>query len=68
MEQYFKNENTYDVFMNQVRMEHELLKEPKESASVQTKGSRNPNNKEEKLKMLHEERLFWKPNSRNALC
>jgi hypothetical protein len=68
MEQYFLNENTYDVFMNEVRMEDEPLKEPKENASVQTKGSRNPKNKEEKLKMLHEERLVWKPNSRNALC
>jgi hypothetical protein len=35
--------------MNEVRMEDEPLKEPKENASVQIKGSRIPKNKEEKL-------------------
>ncbi len=44
MEQSFKNENTYDVFMNEVKMEAEPLKEPKENASVQTRGSKNPKN------------------------
>jgi len=44
MEQSFKNENTYDVFMNEVKTEDEPLKEPKENASVQTRGSRNPKN------------------------
>jgi hypothetical protein len=29
MEQSFENENTYDVFMNEVRMEDELLQEVK---------------------------------------
>ncbi len=68
MEQSSKNENTYDVFMNEVIMEDKPLKELEKNASVQTKGSRNPKNKKEKLKNLHAKRLFWKPNSRNALC
>jgi hypothetical protein len=42
MDQSSKNENTYDVFMNEVRMEVEPLQKPKENASVQTKGNRNP--------------------------
>jgi hypothetical protein len=42
MEQSFENENTYDVFMNEIRMEVEPLQEPEENANVQNKGSRNP--------------------------
>ncbi len=53
-------------------MEDEPLQEPKENASVKTKGRRNLNNNEEKiiffLKKLHAQRLFWKLNNRNILC
>jgi hypothetical protein len=42
MEQSSENENTYDVFMNEVRMEIEPLQKPKKNASVQNKGNRNP--------------------------
>jgi hypothetical protein len=37
MEQSFENENTYDVSINEIRMEDEPLQEPKENASAQTK-------------------------------
>jgi len=40
MERTSENENTYDVFMNEIKMEDEPLQEPKENASVQTKGSK----------------------------
>jgi hypothetical protein len=36
MEQSSKNENTCDVFMNEVRIEDEILLEPKEMGSLQT--------------------------------
>ncbi len=56
-EQSFKNENTYDISMYEVKMEDEPLQEPEENASVQTKESKNPKNNEEKvnffLKKLH---------------
>ncbi len=42
MEQSFENENTYDVFMNEVSMEDEPLQKLEKNASVQIKGSRNP--------------------------
>jgi len=42
MEQPFKNENTYDVFMNEwfmnkVRMEYEPLQEPEKNANLSKK-------------------------------
>jgi hypothetical protein len=42
MEQSSKNESTYDVFMNEVRVEVEPLQELEENASVKTEGSQNP--------------------------
>jgi hypothetical protein len=44
MEQYSKNENSCDVFMNEIKMEDEPLPKPKENGSFQTKGSRNSKN------------------------
>jgi hypothetical protein len=52
MEQSFKNENTYNVFMNEVKMKDEPLQEPETNASVQTKGNKNPKNNEEKMKKI----------------
>jgi hypothetical protein len=46
MEQSSKNENTYNIFMNEVKMEDEPLQELEENANVQTKGSQNPKNNE----------------------
>jgi hypothetical protein len=66
MEQSCKNENTYKV-----KMEDESLQEPKENASVQTKEAKIQNIMEKVnffLKKLHAQRLFWKPNNKNALC
>jgi hypothetical protein len=57
--------------MNEIKMEDEPLQEPKENASVQTKGSKNPKANEQKvkenLKKLHAQRLFWKLNNKNVL-
>jgi hypothetical protein len=36
MEQFFENENTCDVFMNEVRIEDEVSLEPNEMGSLQT--------------------------------
>jgi hypothetical protein len=41
MEESFENENTCDVFMNEVRIEDEMLVEHEELVSLQTKGSKN---------------------------
>ncbi len=41
MEEFLKNENTFDVFMNEIRIENEMLVEPKKIVSLQTKESRN---------------------------
>ncbi len=41
MEQSPKNENTCDVLMNEVKIQDEMLVEPKEMVSLQTKGNRN---------------------------
>jgi len=72
MEQYFLNENTCDIFMNEIRMEDELLLELQENGSIQTKGSRNLDMNEEKmkdnLKKLHAQRSFWKTNNINVSC
>jgi hypothetical protein len=72
MEQYFLNENTCDIFMNEIRMEDELLLELQENGSIQTKRNRNPDINEEKmkdnLKKLHAQRSFWRTNNINVLC
>jgi hypothetical protein len=72
MKQCFENENTCDIFMNEVRTEVEPLQEPKENANVQREGSEklkvNEEIMKENLKMLHARKLFWKLHSINALC
>jgi len=68
MEQSCKNENTCDVFMNEVRIEDEILPKPEEMVSFQTKENRNVEMNENNLKKLHAQRAFWRRNSRNALC
>jgi len=51
MEQFFESENTYDVFMNEIRMEDEPLQFwTWKNTSVQTEGSKNPKNNEKKIK------------------
>ncbi len=58
--------------MNEVRMEDEPLLELEENGNVQIERIVNPKTNEEKmkenLKMLHAQRLFWKPKSKNVLC
>jgi hypothetical protein len=70
MKQSFENENTCDIFMNEVKMKNEPLQKPKDNASVQREGSINLkiNDHEFFLKKLHAQRLFWKLHSINALC
>jgi hypothetical protein len=58
MEQYSKNENTCDVFMNEVKMEDEPLPKPKKNGSFQTKGSRNFKMNDNNLKKLYAQRDF----------
>jgi hypothetical protein len=41
MEQSSKNENTCDVFINEVKIEDEVFLEREEMVSFQTKGRRN---------------------------
>jgi len=53
MEQYFKNNNTCDVFMNEVKIKDEILLEPEEMISFQIEGSRNVKMNENNLKKLH---------------
>jgi hypothetical protein len=56
MEQSSKNENTCDIFMNEVRMENEPLLKPQENINLQEnenlqiERSRNPKMNEEKMK------------------
>jgi hypothetical protein len=50
MEQSSRNENTCDVFMNEVRIEDEILPKPEEMVSLQTKESRNVEMNENNLK------------------
>jgi hypothetical protein len=78
MEQSSKNENTCDIYMNEVKMEYEPLLELQENINLQEnenlqiEGSRNPKMNEEKmkknLKMLHAHKSSWRGNNRNALC
>jgi hypothetical protein len=58
MEQSFKNINTYDVFMDEIKMENEPLQELEKNASVQTKINRNPKNNESFLKKLRAQYYF----------
>jgi hypothetical protein len=53
MEQSSKKENTCDVFMNEVRIEDEMLLKPKEMGSFQIEGSRHLEMNEKFLKKLH---------------
>jgi hypothetical protein len=46
MEKSSEHENTCDVFMNEVRIEDEMLLEHEEMGSLRTKGSRNLEMKE----------------------
>ncbi len=68
MEQYSENENTCDVFMNEVWIEDEMLVKLEEMVNLQTKGSRNLEMNEKNLKKLYAQRTFWRGNSRNTLC
>jgi hypothetical protein len=68
MEQSFENENTSDVFMNEVRIENELLLELEEMGTLQTKRNRNKKMNENNIKKLHAQKIFWRRNNRNALC
>jgi len=72
MKQSFENENTCDIFMNELKMKNEPLWKPKENASVQREGNINLKINEEimkeNLKKLHAQRLFWKLHNINALC
>jgi hypothetical protein len=75
MEKVFENENTCDIFMNEIKMEDEPLLEAEENGScqenesLQTKGNRIPRMNKEKMednfKKLHAQRSFWKG---NLLC
>jgi hypothetical protein len=44
MEQSSENENTCDVFVNEIRMEDETLQELEENASVKIEGRKNLKN------------------------
>ncbi len=77
-QQSSENENTYDIFMNEVRMEDEPFLEPQENInsqeneSLQIKKSGNLKTNEDKtknnFKTFHVQRWSWKRNNRNALC
>jgi len=47
-----KNINTYDVFMDEIKMENEPLQELEENARFQTKINRNLKNNENKMKKI----------------
>ncbi len=50
IEQFFENENTCDVFMNETRMEDEALQEHEKNANVQIEKNKNLKNDEKKMK------------------
>jgi hypothetical protein len=50
MEQYFENEKTYVVFMNEVMMEDEPLQEFEKNVSVQRERNKNPKTHEKQIK------------------
>jgi hypothetical protein len=68
MEQSSTNQSTCDVFMNELRIEDEMLLKPTKMGSLQTEGSRHPKMNENYLKKLHAHITFWRGNSINALC
>jgi hypothetical protein len=68
MEYFFENENTCDVFMNEVRIEDEMSVKFKETVNLQTKGSRNLEMNEKNFKKLYAQRKFWRGNNRNKSC
>jgi hypothetical protein len=51
MEQSFENENTCDVFINEVRMEDEMLLECEEMGNLQIEGNRHPKMNEKNFKV-----------------
>jgi len=68
MEQSFENENTCDVFMNEIKIYYELLPKHEEMGNFQIEGSRNVEMNDTNLKKLLAQKVFWKRNSNNALC
>jgi len=58
MEWSFENENTCDMFMNEVRTEDEMLVKPEETVNLQTKGSKNLEMIENNFKKLYVQRKF----------
>jgi hypothetical protein len=68
MEQSSKNQNTCDVFMNELRIEDEMLLKPAKMGSFQTEGNRHPKMNKNYLKKLHAHITFWRGNIINALC
>jgi hypothetical protein len=53
MEQSSQKENTCDVFMNEVRIEDEMLLKLEEMGSFQIEGSRHLEMNEKNFKKLH---------------
>ncbi len=56
------------MFINEVRVENEMLPKLEKMVNFQTKGSRNPKMNEKNLKKLYAQKTFWRGNIRNALC
>jgi hypothetical protein len=50
MEQFSENENTCNIFMNEIRIEDELLLKFEKNGNLQMKQSRNPKTNEKKMK------------------
>jgi hypothetical protein len=64
MEQSFENENTFDVFMSEVKIEDEMLVELEKMVNFQTKGSKNLEINEKYFKKLYAQRTFWRRSNR----
>jgi hypothetical protein len=58
MENYSKNENIGDVFMNEVRIEDQMLVEHEEMINLQIEGSRNLEMNENNLRKLYAQRTL----------
>jgi hypothetical protein len=68
MKQSFKNKNTCDVVMNEVKIQDEILPKHEEMGSLRIERNRNPKMNENNLKKLHAQRTFWKGYNIIALC
>jgi hypothetical protein len=72
MEQSSENENTCDIFINEIKKKNKPLLEFQKNGNLQTEGSRNLEMNEEKMKnnfkKLHAQRSFWGANNINELC